>query len=76
MIVEEGPDTNGDIPKSDRVIWAVILASKASASSGATSQEGGSGSEAAALSDQFAGKVGPMLSEWSPELFARMTSEF
>lgn len=76
MIVEEGPNTYGDISKSDRAMWAAILASKSSASSGATSQPGGSGSGAAALSDQFVGKVGPILGEWSPELFARMTSEY
>lgn len=77
MIVEEGPTTSGDIEKSDRITWLIILSTSGTAKSGATSQAPSTGgSRVAALSDQFVGKVGPIVGEWSPERFARMTSEY
>ena len=76
-VVEDGPV----IPERDwadveRVILAAIIANFLTGGSGASVQQSGSFGETAALVDQVAGKVGPMIGKWDPEKDSRMIQEF
>ncbi len=77
-IVEDGPIipeewTGGAVIG---LIVAIIIASDPTLSTGASVQKSGNFGEAAALVDQLAGKVGPMVGEWRPEKGSRLIQEF
>jgi hypothetical protein len=76
-MIEEGGGVIGSWIDKTRLVGGLVLSGSLTAQMGATSQVSGEGAgEARALSDQFVGKWGPMLGEWSPEKFARMSAEF
>lgn len=74
-VVEDGVVIGSWTDKS-KLVGGIVVSGGIAAAMGATSQMSGGSGDVAALSDQFVGKWGPMLGEWSPERFARMTAEF
>jgi len=78
-IIEDGPNIQeetsgwGDVLAVLGAILAVILTSSIGASVQKSSVAGG---EVAAITDQLAGRVGPMIGKWDPEKANRMIQEF
>jgi len=83
-IVIEGPSggsSTGYFPDDDYNAWINtvlqdIMATEDSSSLGPSVQQSGNFGRAASLQDEVAGKVGPCIGKWDPELGNRMIQEF
>ena len=80
-IVVEGPNLGGGGYDEAYDIWLIkqlkyLVASEETSSIGASVQKSGDTSQSAAMIDQIAGRVGPMIGKWDPEASCRMIQEF
>jgi len=76
-IFGEGPGiTQVDWGLVERVILSFIIANLLGDSTGGTVQQSGNFVKAAALMDEVAGAVGPIVGVWDPEKSSRLIQEF
>ena len=77
MAADASGGIGGDWGALARMVLQVNTSVSSTPKTGNSAEQAGSRSSVAyAESDQNVGKVGPLLGEWSPELFARMSAEY
>ena len=74
-IIEEGPNEGDWEPILKKTVSKAAVVEIIMAMGSSVQRSGGS-KEGAAMYDQIAGKLGPMIGVWEPEVTNRMVEEF
>lgn len=76
MLLKEGGKAGSWSDKHITILTITASITNSLKGGGTAQQQSKGSSDVGSESDQNVGKIGPLLGEWQPEKFARMSAEF